>query len=147
MDFVDAARVVRGGHGAFLLEKIRDKSLLISENGLTLRRKKGRASREEPRRQACVFHGPAGCTILEAQRPATCNYYVCDDVYREGIESGGGALVEEAKSVHRRLAAQNAAWEEALRQWVCAEHPDGPPWDEAFLHGLARRFDELLRDS
>lgn len=147
MDFVDAARLARAGQQAFLLEKIRDKSLIVSTHGLVLRRTKNRTSADERRKKRCVFHGPLGCTILESQRPATCNYYVCDDVYREGKETGASDVVQEAQLVHQRLAAQNVAWADTLKQWVSSEYPDGPPWDEAFLYRLALRFDELLAAS
>jgi hypothetical protein len=144
--WADIARVVHHGGRDWLLREIAAGSLVPFAEGLSLRRVKMRltAERGAPRVAKCVFHeGGRGCTIAATQRPATCNYYVCEDVYREGERAGASAEVQTARAVHDDLVRRFIDWDEALTTYVRTSYPDGPPYDAPFFDDLAAVFASL----
>lgn len=44
----------------------------------------------------CTFHGEQGCTIGRDRRPATCNYYLCDQAYDRAGAGGAPARAAHA---------------------------------------------------
>ena len=130
-DWSDLARVVRHGHGAWLRARLAAGDLRPNEHGLTLHRPARRLSEDRgaPRLARCVFHdGDAGCTIDETQRPATCNYYLCD----RALESADDALAAaRARQVHDELVADFVRRDEALARRV-REHLQDDASDERY---------------
>ena len=53
----------------------------------------------------CGYHGDRGCTIGRDRRPATCNYYLCDDAYARAGEAG-----EPAREAQAILQALYGRW-------------------------------------
>jgi hypothetical protein len=146
-DFSDLARIVRLGGRDFLLAELAKKNLLPVEGGLEMRKVKKRVSPLEPRKSTCVYHGPRGCTIEHDQRPATCNYFLCDDAYLEGGEPKENPDALAARRAHLALRERYAALDAQLDALVRARHAEGPPWDAAFLDWLGEqlaRFDAGL---
>ncbi len=141
--WADIARVVTLGGRDFLLQAIADGQLRRAPHGLTLRRVKGRVTdaHGSPRIAKCVFHdGKAGCTVTAARRPATCNYYVCEDVFEEGKREGQEALVASAIRTHDALVENFVAWDAHLHTYVRTKYPEGAPYDAAFFDDLAGEF-------
>lgn len=138
MDWSDAGRAVSLGQGAWLLAEIAAGRLVRDPDGLVLRKVKGVARPDGPKLAKCVYHGPTGCTVQHDQRPATCNYYVCESAYEDGREAS-----PPARDAHAKLARTFAAWDRVLAEEVLARHPEGPPWDEAFLAWLGAAFEAL----
>lgn len=141
MDWSDIGRIVAlGGDDAlaWLEAELAAKNLLPNGDGLALRKAKGVARADGPKLAKCVYHAQTGCTVGHDRRPATCNYYVCESVFAEDP-----AAAEEARAVHASLARTYTAWDAELRERVHARHPEGPPWDRAFLTWLGDAFREL----
>src|SRR5690348_16239953 len=88
-DWSDIGRVVSQGGRDWLLEQLAAKNLLPVARGLGLRRELRKESLTAPRENKCVYHGPLGCTITPERRPATCNYFLCEDAFVEGGEGRG----------------------------------------------------------
>jgi hypothetical protein len=148
LDWSDIGRVVALGGRAFLLAQIAAKNLVPAARGLALRRVRTRASSTEPRRARCVFHGPTGCTIAHDLRPATCNYFLCDDAYAERDEAGrADPAAPEARRAHEALKRLYEGWDRDLEALVAATWPEGPPWDEAFLDWLGAEMDRRMREA
>lgn len=139
MDWSDAGRLATLGQGAWLLAEIAAGRLVPGEGGLALRKAKGVARAEGPRLAKCVYHAAdRGCTIGHEQRPATCNYYVCESVFEE--DRGAAPAAREA---HGRLAERYAAWDAELGARVAGAWPEGVTWDEGFVAWLGEAFTEL----
>lgn len=147
VDWSDVGRIVAGGGRDFLLSRIAAGDLIPADAGLRLRRVKRREARTEPLERKCVFHGAGGCTIAPSLRPATCNYFLCDDAFLEGGERRGDAAATRAREAHGLLRDAYERWDAALTERVAALFPEGPRWDEAFLDWLGRAFEALLNAS
>lgn len=144
-DWSDIGRVI--GHGGldWLLARIADGSLKPIEHGLSVGRVKRRVlpSRESPRLVKCVFHdGAVGCTIDERQRPATCNFYLCDRALEEGARSAGAEAERVAREAHDRLVQRFVQWDAELSQRVRAEWSEAQWYTAPFLTWLGA---ELVR--
>lgn len=148
--WADIARVVGHGGRDWLLTQIAEKRLVPFEHGLITRRVKGRVSRERgsPRIAKCVFHeGGVGCTIPATHRPATCNYYVCRDVFDAAAREGEGRAARSAENAHDALVASFIRWDEELATYVRETYPEGTVLDEAFFDALGLVFEQMRRDA
>ena len=117
-DWSDLARVVRHGHGAWLRARIAAGDLRENEHGLTIHRPARRltSAHGAPRLARCTFHdGHVGCTIEETQRPATCNYYLCDQALSDADDPGAG---DAARRAHDELVADFVRRDAALGRTV-----------------------------
>ena len=142
-DWSDLARVVRHGHGGWLRERLAAGDLRGNEHGLTIHRPARRLSAAygAPRLARCAFHdGTVGCTVDETQRPATCNYYLCDQALADADD---GAAAARARAVHDELVADFVRRDEALHRRVAARTEDDRysepffAWLEAEDHALS----------
>jgi hypothetical protein len=138
-DWPDVGRVVALGGRDWLLAELRAGRLSYDRTGLKIRRRRGLSREGGPRIAKCGYHGPTGCTISPDQRPATCNYYVCDAAL------GGASEAARAREVHAELAETFVAWEAELSARVARAYPDGPALDEPFLDWLGEAFRALVR--
>ncbi|MEO7331089.1 MAG: hypothetical protein ABI193_21110 [Minicystis sp.] len=146
-DWSDLGRTVLLGGRDFLLAAIAAGQLVPCAGGLQMTKVKKRASPLAPRVSTCVYHGPQGCTISHDLRPATCNYFLCDDAYAEGGEAKGQAETVAARRAHLALRERYRLLDAQLEEAVAARSPEGPPWDAAFLDWLGEalaRFDAGL---
>ncbi|MDI1427966.1 hypothetical protein [Polyangium sorediatum] len=143
MDWSDVGRVVAHDGRDFLLTRIAKKDLLPREGGLELRRVKRREAPTEPMERKCVFHGAGGCTIAPTMRPATCNYFLCEDTFIEGGERKGERSAVLARQAHGALRAVYERWDAALSARIAETFPEGPAWDAAFLDWLGEAFVRL----
>ena len=134
--WADVGRVVLGGGREFLLEQLAAKNLTPVARGLALRRVRGRSSVTEPRQNKCVYHGATGCTITSSRRPSTCNYFLCEEAYRDAGEARGEPEAVRAREAQSALSAQYAQWNRELAGAIAARWPEGPTWDEGFLDWL-----------
>lgn len=139
-DWSDVGRVVQSGGRDFLLAQIAAGNLTTGRRGLTIKRVRRRDDPRMPRERKCVFHGRTGCTIDHLLRPATCNYYCCESVYRAAT---GDPSERPARDTHARLRATFEELDARLTAEVEEAYPDGPPWDAAFLDWLGARFAEV----
>ena len=116
-DWTDLGRVVAHGGHAWLLEQIRAGALRRVEHGYAIRRDKTRlsADRGAPRLAKCTFHaGDRGCTIETWQRPATCNFYLCESALEDAVREGQHAEAARAKHVHDALVSWFVAADRAI---------------------------------
>ncbi|MDC3952382.1 hypothetical protein [Polyangium jinanense] len=143
MDWSDVGRVIAGGGRDFVLARIAKKELIPTKRGLELRRVKRREAPTHPMERKCVFHGPGGCTIDAAMRPATCNYFLCEDTFIEGGERKGERSAVLARQAHGALRAVFERWDAEFSERIAARWPEGPAWDAAFLDWLGEVFVEL----
>ena len=143
----DVGRVVLEGGRAFLLEQIAAKNLIPSARGLAVRRVRGRTSSLAPRQKKCVYHGAQGCTIASSRRPSTCNYFLCEDAYRDAGEARGEPDAVAARRAQAALAALYAAWNREIEAEIAALFPEGPTWDAAFLDWLGAAFEARMREA
>ena len=131
--------MVRRGGRDFLLAQLTAKNLVPTARGLAIKRVRRRDDPRMPRAPKCVFHGARGCTIDHRLRPATCNYYVCESVFRAATRDSEGP----ARQAHRRLREAFERADAILTEHVARAYPDGPAWDAAFLDFLGERFAEI----
>jgi hypothetical protein len=143
MDWSDIGRVVARGGRDFVLEHIAARRLLPTARGLALARVRKREHPGDPRQSKCVFHGAEGCTIAPARRPATCNYFLCEDAFVASGERRGNAEALSSRVAHGRLRFLYDRWDEALSAQIRQQWPEGPPWDAAFLDWLGTEFARL----
>jgi hypothetical protein len=144
VDWSDIGRIVAGGGRDFLIERMGAKDLIPTARGLTLRRVRRREARTEPLERKCVFHGAGGCTIDAKLRPATCNYFLCDDAFVRGGEHKSDQAAVAARKAHGALRALYERWDEALAARIGAEFPEGPRWDAPFLDWLGDAYRALV---
>jgi hypothetical protein len=128
LEWSDLGRIVARGGKAFLLEQLALGALRPGRRGLLINRVEPRAGDLK----RCVFHGPEGCTIAPDRRAATCNYYVCEDA----LVDGGDAEPAGRRALDT-LVALYGRWDLEIADRVAARWPEGPPWDEALLDWLA----------
>ncbi len=138
LDLSDVARIVRLGGRDWLLAELAAGRLLVRERWLVIERRKTVPRPGSARVAACVYLGERGCTIGAERRPATCNYYVCDEALARG-----GADAPRAKDIHAELVERFSRWDEELGRRVEAEWRDRPLFDAAFLDWLGAAAAEL----
>lgn len=143
VDWSDVGRIVAGGGRDFVLARMAAKELIPTERGLVIRRVKRREAKTEPMERKCVFHGAGGCTIRPAMRPATCNYFLCEDTFVEGGERKGEFAAVRAREAHGALRAAYERWDAEMAARITKAFPEGPAWDAAFLDWLGETFVEL----
>jgi len=149
-DWSDIGRIVSRGGRDFLLAHLALGNLLPKDRGLALRRVRKREAPTEPKLNKCVFHGPGGCTIDHSKRPATCNYFLCEDAFVAGEradQENGLSKAREARKAHAHLRALYEAWDADLSARIASRYPDGPPFDGAFLDWLGAMFDSFMQDA
>ncbi len=144
----DIARVVAHGETEWLVAQVVLGHLVPFEHGLSLLRRVEPGSSEGKK---CVFHEDGkGCSIRPEQRPATCNYYVCDRALEDGEKLGYEREVAKTKEALEHLVATFVAWDETLAARVQAEGSDGA-WlsanlENAHLESLRQRLADLARE-
>jgi hypothetical protein len=141
--WADIARVVAHGGALWLMDAIARGAVIPFREGLTLRRVKARVRAEptSPRVAKCVFHdGGRGCTIDAMQRPATCNYYVCESVFESARQSNGSAAEAAGRAAHADMVTTYTAWDTHLNEYVAQLYPEGPPWSLDFLQKLEEEW-------
>ncbi len=141
-DWSDVGRVVAAGGKGFLLACLAEGKIVPSPRGLLLRRVRTRSAGTQRRRLRCVHHGERGCTIPQSFRPATCNYYLCDDAFADGEREAPGSSLA-CRRAHGWLRATYEGWDRTLAAEVQEQWPEGPGWDGPFLDWLGARFGEL----
>jgi len=147
VDWSDVGRIVALGGQGFVLEQLAAGNLIPTSSGLRHRRVRRRERPTDPRRMKCVFHGAEGCTIAHEQRPATCNYYLCEDAYADGGERRGDPDAPAARRAHALLREVVRRWDEEIAGRIAALWPEGPTWDAAFLAWLGEEFERLSAGS
>jgi len=138
MDWSDVARIVAHGGRDWLLAEIAAGRLVRGERWLNLKRRKRVPRPEGPRVATCTYHGDLGCTIPHDRRPATCNYYVCEEALAQGGPEG-----PRGRAVHAELVERFVAWDAEFERRVREAFPEGHALDAAFLDWLAAAFAEL----
>ena len=145
-DWSDLGRVVAHGGLEWLLACLADGSVTPVDHGYALTRVKRRVlpTREAPRLAKCVFHdGAVGCTIDERQRPATCNFYLCDSALEAGKRSAGAEAEATARRAHDELVASFTRWDAELHARILAQWPVETRVTAAFLTWLGAEFERL----
>jgi hypothetical protein len=145
-DWSDIGRVVSHGGLEWILARIADGSLTPIEHGLAVARVKRRVlpTREAPRLAKCVFHdGARGCTIDEKQRPATCNFYLCDSALEAGARTAGKAAEQLARTTHDQLVASFTRWDAELSARVRSEWTEEQRYTAPFLEWLGAELARL----
>ncbi len=142
-DWSDLARVVRHGHGEWLRTRLAAGDLRVNDHGLTIHRPARRLTDAygAPRLARCAFHdGRVGCTIGETQRPATCNYYLCDHALGDADDK---VEAERARQVHDELVAAFVRRDEVLTARVARWLPE-ERYTEVFFTWLEAEDRSLL---
>lgn len=137
-DWSDVGRVVRRGGLDWILAQIAAKRLTPVSRGLAVKRVRKREDPLLPRESKCVFHGKEGCTIPHERRSATCNYFVCEHVFRDG-----GSGTPAARQAHAVLKDAYERWDGILAERVASTWPEGAPWDAAFVAWLGEQSARL----
>jgi hypothetical protein len=137
----DLARVVGHDGISWLEVQIACGNLVSVARGFSIRRV---AANGREGSATCVFHEEGrGCTIAPTQRPATCNYYVCDEALASGRLSNGAASIDATKSALADLLGQFVQWDTQMAAYVEAFYPGGPTYDRAFFEGLRSTFQSI----
>ena len=132
LDLADIGRIVaRGGRDWLLAELASDRIFRpTSAPWLSIRRVSpdGASAR-------CGFHGERGCTIAHDRRPATCNFYVCEEALVEGKN-------EDARRTLADLVERFGDWDRRLGAALEARWPDPGTvtLDAPFLDWLGASF-------
>lgn len=145
-DWSDLGRVVTHGGLEWLLARVADGSLRPVEHGYALTRVKRRVlpTHGSPRLAKCVFHdGASGCTIDPKQRPATCNFYLCDSALESRRRREGAEAEALARRVHDELVGKFTRWDAELDARVRAEWPLAERVSAPFLSWLGAQFERL----
>lgn len=142
-DWSDVGRVVSLGGREWLLGEIAAGNLVPAARGLAVRRVRRRESLTAPREHKCVYHGARGCMIEPSRRPATCNYFLCDEAYVQGGEPRGEPSALEARRLHRALIDRYTAYDRAIEARIREAFPESVTWDAAFLDWLGEEFQRL----
>lgn len=132
-DWSDIGRVLTLGGRQWLKAQMAEGFILelqqrydVPVRGLQLRRVANTAANSSAWPTKCVYHGEKGCTIHRDQRPATCNYYLCDQAYdmaAEGADAG-----REAQAILQTLFGR---WDLEIADRVAAKWPHAIPWQTA----------------
>ncbi len=143
-DWSDLGRLVLQNQRDFLLTAIAARNLLPNGSGLLIRRVRRRESATDRRQPKCIFHCPTGCTLPHTARPGTCNYFVCEDVYRTDLAQANAAIVASVRQAASRLASAYQAVNVQLGERLRNDFPDGPPWGTELLDWLGANFEARL---
>lgn len=129
-DWSDLGRVLSLGGRQWLKEQLAAGRILPLQNrygvpprGLQLQRVENPVISSWPTK--CTYHGERGCTIGRDRRPATCNYYVCDQAY-----DVAGPEVAPAREAHALLQTLYGRWDLEIAAAVARHWPQRLPWDE-----------------
>lgn len=141
--WADLGRVVSSGGREFLLKELAAKNLYPVAGGLALRRARGRSVITEPRQNKCVYHGAGGCTIASSRRPSTCNYYLCEEAYRDA----GGPDAAAGRGAQQALSELYARWNRELAGKITELWPEGPSWDVGFFDWLGAEMDRRMSEA
>jgi hypothetical protein len=142
MDLSDVARIAALDGSQWLRDEIANGRLEPAGLGLRVTKRRGRTGPTGPRVAKCVYHGDRGCTVPEARRAATCNYYVCESalVATDERDPAQGA---RARAAHAQLQRDYERWEGILAREAAERFPEGAVFDDATLEWLAARWEEL----
>jgi len=140
-DLSDVARVVAHGGRDWLLAQLAAKRIRQAEGGywLTLARPKRPLGEGCPREAACVFLTSSGCSIAHEQKPATCNYYVCDAAVAEDA-----AQAPTRREAHERLVQFFVTLDAKLHEQVTNHWGDAFAFDAPHLDWLAEQYREQV---
>ncbi len=138
VDLSDIARIVIRGGRDWLIDEVAAGRLIRNGRALVVKRRKAVAGPDGPRIATCAYHGPQGCTIAHDRRPATCNYYVCEEALAEGGTEGA-----RARDVHADLVETFTRWDAELARLIDQRWPEGAPFDAPFLDWLGATFREI----
>lgn len=141
-DWADVARVLSLGGRAHLERSLADEKLFLEAGGLRFATPKVKASPRAPRTARCVFLGERGCVLDPREKPAVCNYYVCDEALGGPPERNPrGAEAYFAYALVRELWTR---WTAEIARVVADRYPDGPTvLDDALVALLTRTFARL----
>jgi hypothetical protein len=143
VEWSDIGRIVSLGGAGWLLEQMAAGTLRAGPRGLLILRVAPQGSDGQAPSKRCAFHGPEGCTIPPWRRAATCNYYICDDAFAHGGEPRGDPAALAGREAHDALVDLYGNWDLGLADRIHAAWPDGPPWNQDFLHWLGREYARL----
>lgn len=131
-DWSDLGRVLRLGGRRWLQQEMAARRITplphkygVPSRGLQLRRVENRAPNSGAWPTKCVYHGEQGCAIGRDRRPATCNYYLCDQAYE--MASAGGAPGREAQAILQTLYGR---WDQEIAEAVAERWPHQIPWEQ-----------------
>lgn len=149
-DWSDIGRVLTLGGREWLKEQVAAGQILTlphkygsTARGLQLRRQPNTGSNSGTWPTKCIYHGERGCTIGRERRPATCNYYLCDQAF-----DAAGAGAEEAREAQATLQTLFGRWDLEIAERVSARWPEAIPWAEepdAVLDLVEREYGRLTR--
>lgn len=132
-DWSDLGRVLQLGGRDWLKEQLAAGLILplqqkhgVPARGLQLKRKENPAPNAGTWPTKCTYHGDQGCTIGRDRRPATCNYYCCDQVYEVG-----GAGAEAAREAQAILQTLYGRWDLEIAAIIAERWPREIPWATA----------------
>jgi len=131
--WADLGRIVKRGGAAWLRAEMEAGRLRPCPRGLAIARVAG------PHGMACTYLGAAGCTLSPVRRSGTCNYYLCEDVYRDAEEAADPGAAR-TRGAHATLERAFAAWDETLAAEIAARAAP-PAFDDAFFEWLGERFE------
>lgn len=147
-DWADVGRVLAlaSTGRAHLTRALSEGKLLATSTGLAIVRTKRKFSPTEPRTARCVFLGPEGCTISPHEKPAVCNYYVCEAAQGgPPDENPLGAVPFTAYAALRELWTRWAL--ETNRVVEEAYSGDVPPFDDRLALLLVTTYQRLEHEA
>lgn len=149
-DWSDIGRVLTLGARDWLLAELEAGRILTLPHrhgaparGLQLRRVENTALNSGTWPTKCGYHGEQGCTIGRDRRPATCNYYICDDAYDRA-----GPDADAAREAHATLQTLYGRWDLEIAEAVAKRWPGAIPWETepgAVLDLVERHYRKLLK--
>lgn len=114
----DIARIVHHDGRAWLQGEVAAGRIVAKGSFMILTRPAG----------ACVYLGDEGCTITHEKRPATCNFYVCEQAV-----DGGDDTADAARQTRDRLERELAQRDADLLALLSQRAPNGIAFDEETL--------------
>jgi len=149
-DWSDVGRVLKLGGRAWLIDQMAAGLILPLQHkygspsrGLQLLRIENPAANAGVWPTKCNFHGDQGCTIGRDRRPATCNYYLCDQAFEMAGEAG-----EPAREAQALLQTLYGRWDLEIAGAVAERWPQHIPWDnqsDAILALVEIQYDRSVR--
>lgn len=149
-DWSDMGRVLKLGGRKWLGDQMAAGLILSLQHqhgspsrGLKLLRTENPAANAGVWPTKCVYHGDQGCRLGRDRRPATCNYYLCDQAY-----DMAGEAAETASKAQALLQTLYGRWDLELAKTVAGRWPGQIPWDQqadAILDLVEAEYDRLLK--